>query len=144
MAQEGSCWARGGRRDVVNSAVAGGCAGGWWAGVHSAGSPRKMVLGGVMYAALGGVGYFAADALGLSILRLRRMQAGGEEAKQAAAEGPSLSSVLEALPPWFPIRKIGAEELAQKQREMEERAEAEAAEARQRWAKDIPELRPDR
>ena len=71
--------------------------------------------GGPMYAALGGVGYFAADVLGLSILRVRRMQAGGEEAKQAAAEGPSLSSVLEALPPWFPIRKIGAEELAQKQ-----------------------------
>ena len=58
-----------------------------------------------------------------------------------------LSGVIEteeALPPWFPIRKIGAEELAQKQREMEERAEAEAAEARQRWAKDNPELRPDR
>ena len=140
MAQEGSAWARGGRRDVVNSVIAGGVAGAWWGGVFSGGSPRKTVLGGLMYAGLGGVGYYAADALGMSILRVRQMQAGGEAAKEAAAEGPSLGSVLEAMPRWFPVRKISAAEMEERKRELEEIAEAEAEQARQRWATDNPEL----
>lgn len=140
MAQEGAAAARGGRRDVYNSVLAGGAAGAWWSGVFSGGSPRKAVIGGLMYAGLSGVGYYAADALGASILRVRQMQAGGEAAKEAAAAGPSLGSVLEAMPRWFPVRKISQAEMEERKRELEEMADAEAEQARQRWAKENPEL----
>ena len=140
MAQEAASWARGGRRDCVNSVIAGGLAGAWWSGVFTGGSPRKIVLGGCMYAGLGGIGYFAADAVGKSIVQVRQLQIGGEAAKQASQEGPSLGKVLEAMPTWFPIRKISAEEIEERTREMERQADEEAAKARRRWAADNPEL----
>ena len=140
MAQETASWARGGRRDVVNSVMAGGVAGAWWSGVFSGGAPRKVVLGGLMYSGLGGMGYYAADAIGKSIVRVRQMQIGGEAAKKASQEGPSLGKVLEAMPSWFPIRKISAEEIEERQREMERQADEEAAKARQRWAAANPEM----
>jgi hypothetical protein len=93
-----------------------------------------------MYAGLGGIGYFAAGAVGKSIVQVRQLQIGGEAAKQASQEGPSLGKVLEAMPAWFPIRKISAEEIEERTREMERQADEEAAKARQRWAADNPEL----
>ena len=102
--------------------------------------PRKVVLGGLMYSGLGGMGYYAADAIGKSIVRVRQMQIGGEAAKKASQEGPSLGKVLEAMPSWFPIRKISAEEIEERQREMERQADEEAAKARQRWAAANPEV----
>ena len=120
--------------------AAGGVAGAWWSGVFTGGSPRKVVLGGAMYAGLGGIGYFAANAVGQSIVSLRQMQIGGEEAKKASQEGPSLGKVLEAMPTWFPIRKISAEEIEERTREMERQADEEAAKARQRWAAENPEM----
>lgn len=140
MAQESATWARAGRRDVVNSIAAGGFAGACWSGIFSGGSPRKIALGGLMYAGLGGVGYYAADAVGQSILQVRQMQIGGQAAKKASQEGPSLGKVLEAMPTWFPIRKISAEEIEERTREMERQADDEAAKARQRWAADNPEM----
>jgi hypothetical protein len=140
MAQEAAGWARAGRRDALNSVLAGGVAGAWWSGVFSGGSPRKTVLGGLLYAGLGGVGYYAADAAGRSILLLRQKQAGGEAAKKASEEGPSLGKVLESMPTWFPIRKISAEEIEERKREMELKAEEEAEEARRRWAAANPEM----
>jgi hypothetical protein len=140
MTQEAASWARAGRRDAVNSVIAGGVAGAWWSGVFTGGSPRKVVLGGAMYAGLGGIGYFAANAVGQSIVSLRQMQIGGEEAKKASQEGPSLGKVLEAMPTWFPIRKISAEEIEERTREMERQADEEAAKARQRWAAENPEM----
>ena len=44
------------------------------------------------------------------------------------------------MPAWFPIRKISAEEIEERTREMERQADEEAAKARQRWAADNPEL----
>jgi hypothetical protein len=68
------------------------------------------------------------------------MQIGGEAAKQASQEGPSLGKVLEAMPAWFPIRKISAKEIEERTRELERQADEEASKARQRWAAENPEM----
>eukprot|EP01049_Picozoa_sp_SAG25_P005003 SAG25_NODE_330_length_9688_cov_5.158202_3_plen_96_part_00 len=94
--------------------------------MFSGGSPRKAMLGGAVYAVLGGLGCMAGDALGGSIMGMPSGQSSNDH---------SVGTSLEGLPSWFPVRKLSAEEAEEKHRQLQYEAEQEAAKSRQRWQK---------
>ena len=149
MALEASSWVRGGRRGAIDGVAAGWMAGGYapscrprssalpdlrlgrtcgW--IFSGGSPRKALVGGGVYAILGGLGYLVADSVGENIVVMRRRQ----QEKERGDEAPRKRDLLEGLPEWFPVRKLSAEEAEKRRRELKAEAEDEARASRERWA----------